>query len=462
MPNNALSEFVESTATEFGIPGVAVGVWTNGRELYACHGVTSVNNPLPVDRDTLYTLGSISKTFTATALMRLVAEGRVELDAPVRRYVPELALADEQATAEITVLNLLNHTSGLDWDLLVETGEGDDALAAYVARLGELELIAPPGARTSYSQAGYSLLGRVIEKVVGTPYEQAIASLVFEPLGLSQSFFTPVPVMVRRFVVGHSSHEDGTLFVSEVWRGPRCRNPGAGVASSAADVLRWARFHLSDGRAESGVEVVPADLLQRMKEPTAALQASSLGDAIGIGWFLRDVDGVRIVGHAGSAIGQFTELVTVPERDFAVVSLTNASPAGIPCNQAIVRWALRTYIGVTDRDPEPLPYDEAQAQAVVGSYENDAMMLTISTHGAGLMLEAALKPEVRAALDTDPGPDSAPCDLGLLTGDEYILTSGEFKGSRGFFTRDENGVVVGVDLAGRLFSRVAPAYAGRG
>lgn len=168
-----------------------------------------------------------------------------------------------------------------------------------------------------------------------------------------------------------------------------------------------------------------------MKEPTAVLQASSLGDAIGIGWFLRDVDGVRIIGHAGSAIGQFAELVTVPERDFAVVSLTNASPAGILCNQAIVRWALRTYIGVTDRDPEPLPYDKAQAQAVVGTYGNDAMTLTISTHGAGLMLEAALKPEVRSALDTDPGPDPAPCDLGLLTGDEYILTSGEFKGSRG-------------------------------
>ena len=191
-----------------------------------------------------------------------------------------------------------------------------------------------------------------------------------------------------------------------------------------------------------------------MKEPTAALQASSLGDAIGMGWLLRDVDGVRLVGHAGSAIGQFAELVTVPERDFAVISLTNASPAGIPCNQAIVRWALRTYLGVTHRDPEPLPYDEAQAQAVVGSYENDAMTLTIATHRAGLMLEAALKPEVRAALDTDPGPDPAPCDLVLLAGDEYILTSGEFKGNRGFFTRDENGAVVGVALAGRLFNLV--------
>ncbi len=93
-----------------------MGVWADDdREAYACHGVTSVDNPLPVDADTLFVLGSVTKTFTATTLMRLVAEGRVELDAPVRRYVPELKLPEEQAAAEVTVLNLLNHTAGLDW-----------------------------------------------------------------------------------------------------------------------------------------------------------------------------------------------------------------------------------------------------------------------------------------------------------------------------------------------------------
>jgi len=187
-------------------------VWADGREVYACHGVTSVDNPLPVDRDTLFVLGSVTKTYTATALMRLVAEGRVELEAPVRRYVPELVLADERAAAEVTVLNLLNHTSGLGWDLLVDTGEGDDALAGFVAKLAELELIAPPSARASYSQAGYSLLGRVIEKVVGMTYEKAIALLVFEPLGLSHSFFAPddveVAITIRSMVL-----MDGTAFV---------------------------------------------------------------------------------------------------------------------------------------------------------------------------------------------------------------------------------------------------------
>ena len=459
MSHITLSDFVEATATKFGIPGVAVGVWADGQEVYACHGVTSVDNPLPVDRDTLFVLGSVTKTYTATALMRLVAEGRVELEAPVRRYVPELVLADERAAAEVTVLNLLNHTSGLGWDLLVDTGEGDDALAGFVAKLAELELIAPPSARASYSQAGYSLLGRVIEKVVGMPYEKAIALLVFEPLGLSHSFFAPDDVITRRFAVGHNRSEDGTLSIGRLWRGPRCRNPGGGLASSVANQLRWARFHLGDGRAESGARVMPTELLHQMKQPTVELRGSSLGDALGIGWFLRDIDGVRTVGHGGSANGQFAELLTVPERDFAVVSLSNAGPGGIPFNQAVVRWALQTYLGVTDQDPEPLPYDEARAWEVVGSYELDVMTLTIGTDGAGLRLDVRIKPEIRAASDSEMPPDYAPAAIGLLPGDtdEYIVTEGGLKGLRGFFTRDASAAVVGVDIAGRLFSRVPTA-----
>jgi CubicO group peptidase (beta-lactamase class C family) len=459
MSHVKLSDFVEAAAIKFGIPGVAVGVWVGGQEVYACYGVTSIDNPLPIDPDTLYVLGSVTKTYTATALMRLVAEGRVELDAPVRRYVPELLLADERAAARVTVLNLLNHTSGLGWDLLVDTGEGDEALASFVAKLAELELIGPPGARASYSQAGYSLLGRVLEKVVGMPYEKAIASLLFEPLGLSHSFFAPDDIMTRRFSVGHNRSEDGMLSIGRLWRGPRCRNPGGGLASSVADQLRWARFHLGDDRAQSGARVLPVELLHQMQQPTVVLRSSSLGDALGIGWFLRDIDGVRTIGHGGSANGQFAELLIVPERDFAVVSLSNASPDGTPCNQAIVGWALQTYLGVTERNPEPLPYDQARAQEIVGSYELDVMTLTIGTDGTGLILDVRIRPEIRAAADKEMPPDYAPAAIGLLPGgtDEYIVTEGGLKGLRGSFTRDEQGLVTAVDVAGRLFSRVSTA-----
>jgi hypothetical protein len=150
--------------------------------------------------------------------------------------------------------------------------------------------------------------------------------------------------------------------------------------------------------------------------------------------------------------------VIAPERRFAVAALSNAAPDGIPFNQAAVRWALRTYLGVTDRDPEPLSFDEARAREVMGTYQNNVMTLTIRAVAAGLRLEVLMKPEIRAALSKEKAlpPDHVPFDVGLLAGDrdEYVITSGAFKGQRGFFTRDESEAVVGVDLAGRLFERV--------
>ena len=455
MSEMTLAAFVEAAAEKFKIPGVAVAVWSGGNETYACHGVTSRQDPRPVGEHTLYSMGSISKTFTATAMMRLVAQGKVDLDAPVRRYVPELALRNEEWTSAMTVMNLLNHTAGLDWRLIVDTGDGDDALAGFVARLAELEQIAAPGTRTSYSQAGYNLAGRIIEKVTGLTFERAVETLVLQPLGLTETLYAMDDIMARPSVaMGHNADENGEYAIARQWKDNRANNPGGGIASSVADLLRWARFHLGDGRAHDGTQVLPAQTLHQMRIPTATLQSSTLGDAIGIGWFLRDVDGVRTVGHGGSGNGQFAELLMVPERDFVIVVASNAGPTGIPCNQAIVRWALEHYLGVTDRDPEPEPYDEARAAQIAGAYENDAMTFTITSDGTRLSLEVLLKPEIRAASKVELPADYDPFDFGLLPGDEYIVTSGALKGQRGFFTRDASGAVVGVDLAGRLFTRL--------
>jgi hypothetical protein len=126
-------------------------------------------------------------------------------------------------------------------------------------------------------------------------------------------------------------------------------------------------------------------------------------------------------------------------------------------NQAVVRWALENYLGVMDRDPEPLPYDPVRAREFRGIYENDAMRLVISAGDEYMTLEVGLKPEIRAASASDAPPDYPPAAIGLLPGDgdEYILTEGGLKGQRGFFTRGKTGAVVGVDLAGRIATRVA-------
>lgn len=458
----ALREFVARTAAEYNIPGVSVGIWADGREIFAAHGVTSIENPLPVTRDTLFCLGSIAKTFTATTVMCLVEQGRIELDAPVRRYVPELVLADERAAAEMTVLNLLNHTSGLGVRLVVETGDGDDALAGFVAHMSELEQIAPVGERASYSQAGYNLLGRVVEKVTGLTFEEAVRTLVLEPAGLRQTFYSLDHIITRRFAVGHNPGEnDGELVVARQWKDTRGNNPGGDIASTAAEQLRWARTHLRDGRNDDGVQALPAEQLELMRRQTVELVGSSLGDALGICWFLRDIPGpdgsaIRTVGHGGSTNGQFADLLLVPERDFAISVMSNG-PDSIACDRAIIRWALEHYLGVLDRDPEPLPHDPAAAQQYVGHYEVDVMTLDIREQDAGLLLQVTLKPEIREASDKELPADYPPFEFGLLPGEgeNYIITSGAFAGQRGFFSRDESGAIHGVDLAGRIFTRIS-------
>ncbi|MCU1645059.1 MAG: serine hydrolase [Nocardia sp.] len=451
----ALSEIVEATATEFGIPGVTVGIWVDGREIFASHGVTSIENPLPVDPDTLFTIGSISKSFTATVLMQLVAEGKLDLDAPVQKYVPELRLTNAEVAATITVKQLLNHSAGLDWNLINDTGEGDDALAEFVAQLAEIPLVAAPGVRSSYSQAGFNLLGRVIEKITGQTFEQAVTTRVLRPLDMTTSSYSRNEIMTRRFAAGHERGEDGELSVQRSWNGNRANNPGGGISSSVVEQLRWARFHLGDGAAVNGETVLPAELLDLMKQPTIEMKASTLGDALGLCWFLRDVDGVRTVGHGGSAFGQFSELLLVPERNFAISIMSNASPDGIPSNQAIVRWALEHYLGVIDKDPEPLAYNESRAQELVGTYEIDAMTMTVLADSEGLSLECRIRPEIRAASETELPQDHPAFPFGMLPGDtdEYIITDGSFKGQRGYFSRNTSGAITGLDLAGRLFTR---------
>lgn len=455
MTANELHQIVAKSAAEFAVPGIAVGIWHQGREIYASHGVTSVANPLPVDEDTIFTLGSTTKSFTATALVILAEQGKVDFDAPVRRYLPDLRLADERAAATITVGNLLNHTAGLDTWMLRDTGDGDDALKTYVDHLDELTLIGEPGERASYSQAGYNLLGRVIEVVTGKTYEQAIADLLFEPLGLENTTFFAAEAMTRKFSLGHSVTDDGTA-VSSTWKVHRAQNPGGGGASTARDLVRWARFQLGDGRTESGERIVSAEALQAMRRQTVELRGSSLGDGFGICWFLREIDGAATFAHGGSSVGQFADFIAVPEHDFAIAVATNAEPGGTPCNLAVIRWALEHYLGLVDRDPEPVAFDMDRAAEIVGDYEVDMMIVSIADEGGSLSLAARIRPELRAASQADMPADCEPAHMGFLSddGDDYIVTEGPLQGQRGYFARGEHGAITGVDLAGRQFRRV--------
>jgi len=156
------------------VPGVAVGVFWQGSEHLKGFGVTNVDHPLPVDADTLYRIGSTTKTFTATAMMRLVEQGKVDLAAPARKYLPDLKLADEAAAASVTVRQLLNHSAGWMGDDYGDFGRGEDAIARYVAGMMQLPQLTPPGEVFAYNNAAVVVAGRVIETLTGKPYETAL------------------------------------------------------------------------------------------------------------------------------------------------------------------------------------------------------------------------------------------------------------------------------------------------
>jgi CubicO group peptidase (beta-lactamase class C family) len=464
--DSELQATVSRLAEEREVPGVAVGVLLDGQDGYAFHGVTSVENPLAVDATTLFQFGSTGKTYTSTALLRLVEQGKVDLDAPVRKYLADFAVSDEDVSGRVTVVQLLNHTAGWEGDMMDDTGAGDDALEQYVSRMKRLQQVAPLGATVSYNNASLSVAGRILEVLNGSTYEQAIRDLVLDPLGLDQTYFSPNEIMTRRFAVGHTRHDDGTITVSRPWALPRGGNPAGGMSSTAADQIAWARFHLGDGTARDGTRLLSRETLELMKQPTAEMPGSALGDAVGISWFLRDVDGVRLVGHGGDTIGQHSEFVMVPERGFAFTSLTNCGPNGSELNEALVRWALEHYIGVVDADPEPVLLGDEALRQYVGQYETIAVTCDITAQAGRLVATVHVKPETvevlkesGAELPDDEVEQTFPLALLAADGDRYVVPDGPAKGMKGYFSRNVDGLVDGVHIGGRLATRVAVAPA---
>ena len=360
------------------------------------------------------------------------------------------------------MLQLFNHTAGWEGDSLKDTGDGDDCLVRYVEHMATLEQVSPLGATVSYNNASLSLAGHLIAKVMETTYEQAMRTLLLGPLGLDMTFFTPNEVMTRRFVCGHTRHEeDGRITVNRPWAMPRSAAPAGGMSATIGDQLTWARFHLGDGTAADGTRVLPLELLQRMQQPHADMAGSALGDAVGISWLLKDVAGTRLVGHGGTTSGQYSTFSMVPSRGFAVTCLSNCGPNGPQLNQAVAKWALEHYLGLTEEELVPGERTDEELAEYTGSFETIAARLEVTAAQGGLEVLMSYKPETMRAL-RESGEDAPkpqpPIRLGLLPGtDRYVISGGPMAGMRGYFARDDSGRVSGVNLGGRLAGRVAVA-----
>ncbi|HEX6990215.1 MAG TPA: serine hydrolase domain-containing protein [Bacillota bacterium] len=441
----ALAQRIDELMDEHRIPGVAAGLVVDGREQVITRGVTSVENPLPVTGDTLFQIGSTTKTVTATALMRLEEEGRVDLEAPVRRYVPELKLQDPEALERVTVRDLLTHTAGWAGDHFPDTGDGDDALRRYVETMADLPQLTPPGTVWSYNNAAFCLAGRVIERVTGRTYEAAIRELVLEPLGMETSCFFAKEAMLRRFAVGHVVLDDRVV-VAQPWPIPRSSNPAGGLASSVREQLRYARFHMGDGRSDDGRRVLRRETLRRMQSPVVE---AAEGQMMGLGWMLSDAGGLRFVSHGGATNGQISAFWMVPGRRFALTVLTNAD-RGTALNEAVSEWVREHLLGIPRREPQPLELGREALAAYAGRYVQAAtgQVWELLLTGDGLVLQ--LHPGDLGAVTETPPPPPPPMPVAFEAPDRLYIRDGLYRGVRGEFLRDEQGRIAWFRLGSRI------------
>ena len=425
-----------------GVPGVAIGILDGEDEHVGGFGVTSVEHPLEVDGDTLFQIGSITKTFTGTLVMRLVEEGRLDLDAPVRSYVPELRLQDEDVAARVTMRHLLTHTGGWVGDYFDDTGGGDDALARMVERLVALPQESPLGELWAYNNAGFYLAGRVIEVVMGQPFDAAMRELLLDPLGLERTFFSADDVITHRFAVGH--HVDGN--VARPWAMSRATLPAGGLVSSARELLRYARFHLGDGG-----EVLRRDTLDAMRVPQVA--ASGFAEWVALTWYGQAVGERTFVGHSGGTNGQVSLLQLCPAENWALVVLTNhADGSGV--TRAAFAAAVRERFGVEVPVDAPVEATREQLEELCGSY--DAALGTYELRLEDGRLVAELRPKGGFPKpDSPPPPAPPPFALAPTESGGLVVLDGPGKGMTADFLRGEDGRIVWLRAGGRLLRRLA-------
>ena len=432
------------------IPGVALGVWSGGREEIAVFGRTSVENPLPVTPDTLFQIGSITKTMTTTALLRLVEMGRLDLDAPIRGLLSGFSMADPDVAARLTTRHLLTHTGGWAGDYFNDFGNGDDALARMVESIGHLPQVTALGAYFSYNNAGFNIASRVLEVLYGKPYEDAMRELIFEPLGLSMSFFYPSDILItHRFVAGHQKW-GATVKVARPWAIGRAGNGVGGAVLSIRDLLAYARFHLRSGMNDKGERVMGAATVESMRTPS--FDAGARG-WVGLSWFIKDIGGLAAVGHGGATKGQESYLCLVPEKDFAVALLTNSGSGGIITDK-LRGWALDIWFGAKASEPVPVPASDADIAERIGFYDQPLSAYRLERWHGGLRVQN----EPRGGFpkpDTPPGPPDPPSRAALLAGDRLLLLDEPSKGSIGEFIRDSEGRIVFLRLGGRIHRKLS-------
>ena len=315
-----LEAFIEEIADRFTVPGLTVAV-TQGREVvYAgAFGVRNIETGESMRTEYLFHFASVSKPFVATAIVQLHERGKIDLDAPVTAYLPYFEL-DDPRHADITIRQMLNHTSGMpdvldyEWDK-PQTDEG--AAERYVRSLSDERMIFSPGEDFRYSNMAFDVLGDVIAKVSGVPFETYVKVNILDPLGMTESTFIYPETREAIRTTPHVWNLGPA--VSQVYPYNRPHAPSSTLNSSVDEMTLWARANLAGGEW-NGQRILAPESYDLLWSPSVDIGGNQ---AVGLSWFLGQRNGERTISHSGGDTGYRSFIILMPERDMAVIAASN-------------------------------------------------------------------------------------------------------------------------------------------
>ncbi len=383
-----IPDLLAERAAHYAVPGASLAVLAGGETFEAATGVVNLDTGVETTPDAVFQIGSITKIWTATLIMQLVDEGRVELDAPVRTYLPEFQLGDAEAARTVTVRHLLTHTSGIDGDFFQDAGRGADCVERYVLACSALGQLHPPGELFSYCNAGFVIAGRIVEKLRGAPWDEALQQWLAKPIGARSLETLPERALYYRAAIGHVKAPDADAFsVAPEPFLSRSNGPaGATPYSAARDLLQLAKLHLAGGSAEDGTRVLSEASVAAMQEPQVVVPDGFADRRWGLGWMLFDWSGQSVIGHDGGTIGQSSFLRIVPGQDLAVALLTNGGNTAA-FYRRVFDAVLEPLAGITLpplAQPQAVEIDPAR---YTGTYERLAARFVIEERDGVLWLK---------------------------------------------------------------------------
>ncbi len=403
----ALQAELEEALARHRVVGASAAVFADGEIRTAAAGLVNVTTGVETTPETVMHIGSITKVFNTTLLMQLVDDGLVDLSAPVSRYLPELRLRDPDHLARITVGMLVNHTSGIDGEMVPEQGHDEEIIEKAIPRFADMGLIHQPGADCSYCNTATVIAGYLTQKIRGRSWYDLMKERIFQPLEMEHAAVLPEDALLHRASVGHHTNPatGEPVRTSFAFLPVSFAPAGATAMMSASALVTFAAAHIGDGTGPNGVTILSPESARAMRTPTTRYRGTDLDLQFGLGWML---PGDGFVSHGGGGPGILSVVTARPENNVAVAVLTNSDHGGALANELSTSW-LEEATGSAPPAPDVRPIVDVDVDTgrYTGTYENIALVHEVVEMDGGIAISSRSKYRFYDNTSTEAGPPIA-------------------------------------------------------